>query len=167
MDRCSVLVIYLFICNIVQLVTAHAGHFKKDDFEFNGASDYLQIPPNPSFDSIIYTQHISIEVTLRISELDRQQSLIEKYGCTASNAESGGFYLRISATNLICFAIMNHCVDYVEYCGQTMLKVNAIYHIAATYAEGKVGLYINGTYDFAQTDNAQVAPYSDSYFLTE
>ena len=159
--------LYLFICSIFQLVSAHAGlHLQKDDFEFNGASDFLQIPPNPILDSIRFTQHLSIEVTLQIVELDRQQSIIEKYGCSSSQ-ESGGFFLRINPNNVICFAILNSCVDYVEYCGQTVLKLNSIYHIAATYAEGKVSLLINGTYDFSQTDGAQVATYGDSSYLTE
>jgi hypothetical protein len=81
------LFIYLFIISTFLLyhTGAHSQHdtgYKPTAFHFNGETDFLVLESNPSVEFFHATQHFTVEIQFYLEAIDRQQALVEKYGCT-------------------------------------------------------------------------------------
>ena len=151
--------LWFFFSNIVVLIYSHSSHKISDQTQFNGITDFLILDHTPSVAMYEITQSLSIEIILAVSETGRQHSLVESYGC--SMGDSGGFFMRIEENDLLCVGILNHCTDYTKYCGHTQIQPNVVYHLGFTYNNGRIAIFINGTYDFnTPTDTEEFSFYS-------
>lgn len=91
-----------------------------------------------------------------MNELNRQHGLIEKYGCDTGTATDSGFFLRVESSNRMCFGVLNNCVDYSKFCGDTVLQSHTTYHIGISYSQRKIRIYLNGTNDFSVSEYFEV-----------
>ncbi len=102
--------------------------------EFNGSSDYVQIPDDDSLDLI---DDFTLEAWIRVNEFSYLGGIISKYQST----ESKGLTLRLGVDAPYNKINMNN----VE--SASTLALNTWYHVAVTVDSGTVHIYINGSHD--------------------
>ena len=88
----------------------------------------------------------TIETWVKLSVLNTQHSLIEKYSC---NGNEYGYLLRVTSGNQIMGGALTGCGFNGTVTGSTVLAANTWYHVAATFnkAAGTVKIYVNGVLD--------------------
>ncbi len=75
------------LCYVLQIIyfsfvyTYDTQTYTSSIFRFNGESEYLILPSGSTIENYFHTQRLAVEVILILDEINRQHSLVEKYGC--------------------------------------------------------------------------------------
>ncbi len=125
---------------VLTLAAVSSGLPARAALQFDGADDYVEIPDNPS---LTITGPITVEAWIRRDAMGVQHSVAEKYGC----AGSGGYVLRVAATDKLMFGTRDDCNNGSSVTGVTTLLSNTWYHVAGTWDGVTLQVFVNGGAD--------------------
>jgi parallel beta-helix repeat protein len=123
---------------------------------FDGTNDYINCSNSPS---VNITQNITLEMWVKLRELDRSSDLISKHQLVQS-----GYSLRVGNDNKFYFMLSNGTWDY-DIETNSVATANKWYHVVGVWNSTYLMIYLNGVLEGTQSFTGPLSPYNGNLML--